>query len=335
MGSRADIAWGKGEFSFEAVESWSRLPPGIELGDVAGIAIDARDRVYLFNRGPDPVVVVSREGEFLNSWGRGLFVNPHGASIGPDDSLYLTDNGAHTVRKFTTGGKLLLTVGEAGKPSAFMSGKPFCRCTHTALSPEGDIYVSDGYWNACVHKYTPDGRHLFSWGSPGTGPGEFNLPHNIACDADGLVYVADRENHRVQVFDADGRYVRQINNMHRPSALAIVGTRCPCFLLGELAPYLPVNRETPNIGARLTIMGNDGALLGRIGSRRAGLEPGQFVSPHTIAVDSHGDLYVGEVIANDWNAVFPEVLQPSPLRRMQKFARVAAPTRQEEVVAGA
>ena len=100
-----------------------------------------------------------------------------------------------------------MTIGTPGKPAPAFSGDPFNRCTHTALSPKGEIYVSDGYQNARVHKYAPDGKLLLSWGEPGTAPGEFNLVHNIACDDDGWVYVADRENHRVQVFDAQ-RQVR-------------------------------------------------------------------------------------------------------------------------------
>ena len=117
-----------------------------------------------------------------------------------------------------------------------MSGEPFNRCTHTALSPKGEIYVSDGYGNACVHKYTPDGKLMKSWGEPGTDPGQFNIVHNIAADADGWVYVADRENHRVQVFDGNGKYETQWNNLHRPCALCCCGGKKPNFIIGELGP---------------------------------------------------------------------------------------------------
>ena len=312
------------DFIFQPVANWEQLPPELVLGDVAGIAVDSKDRVYLFNRGTHPVVVLDRHGTFLTSWGHGVFSNAHGASIGPDDSLYLTDNGDHTVRKFSPDGKLLLQIGVPGQPSKFMSGEPFCRCTHTALSPQGDIYVSDGYWNARVHKYAPDGRLLLSWGKPGTGPGEFNLPNNICCDADGLVYVADRESHRIQIFDGEGRYIRQINNLHRPCGLAITPGSCPCLLVGELGPYLAVNRATPNLGPRLSILANDGTLLNRLGHEKPSTEPGAFVAPHSVALDSHGDLYVGEVIANDWLSVFPDTPRPDYLRRMQKFVRVKA-----------
>lgn len=310
------------DYLFEPIESWGQLPAEIDLGDVAGIGIDRQDRVFMFNRGSHPMVIVSKDGEFLGSWGRGQFSNPHGVSMGPDETIYLTDNGDHTVRKYSLDGKLLLEIGVPGKPAPFMSGAPFCRCTHTALSPEGDIYVSDGYHNACVHKFSPTGKHILSWGGPGTGPGEFNLPHNICCDAAGLVYVADRENHRIQVFDGSGRYIRQVNNLHRPCGLALVGGACPCFIIGELGPYQAVNKNTPNLGPRVSFMDMEGALLSRIGAGKPGLAPSDFVAPHTVALDSAGDLYVGEVAANDWNSAFPGEPRPEKLRRMQKFRRV-------------
>ena len=135
-----------------------------------------------------------------------------------------------------------------------MSGEPFHRCTHTALSPKGEIYVSDGYGNARVHKYTPDGKLIKSWGEPGSDPGQFNIVHNISTDVDGWVYVADRENHRVQVFDGNGKYETQWNNLHRPCALHCCGGKSPNFIVGELGPGMPVNRMVPNLGPRLTIV---------------------------------------------------------------------------------
>ena len=117
---------------------------------------------------------------------------------------------------------MLFTLGVPGKPAPFMSGDPFHRCTHVALDPRtGEFYVSDGYCNARVHKYTPGGRLLFSWGESGTDPGQFNIVHNIATDREGWVYVADRENHRIQVFDPHGRFETQWVNMARPSGLYI------------------------------------------------------------------------------------------------------------------
>lgn len=318
---------GCGNYSYEPIPDWARLPPEVELGDVAGIAVDEKDRVYLFNRGSNPAVVLNQNGDFLSTWGQGIFENPHGASIGPDQCIYLTDNFNHTVRKFTLDGKLLLEIGTAGVSSGFMSGKPFCKCTHSAVSPSGDIFVSDGYQNACIHKFAPNGRLLKSWGTPGSGPGEFNLPHNICCDSDGWIYVADRENSRVQIFDQEGRFETQINNMHRPSGLAITPGSCPDCIVGELASYLEVNREFPNLGPFVSVFDQQSKLLSRLDATQGpGFNPGQFLSPHSIAYDSTGDLYVGDVVDADWAAVFPGREMPDQVRRFQKLRRVSPST---------
>jgi hypothetical protein len=273
---------GSGEHRYRVVENWAQLPEGWNLTDVASVAVDSKDRVYLFNRGAHPMVVLDREGNFLKSWGEGLFSRAHGLHIDADDNLYCTDDGDHTVRKCSADGKVLLTIGIPNKPAPFMSGEPFHRCTHTALSPKGEIYVSDGYGNACVHKYTPDGKLIKSWGEPGTDPGQFNIVHNIATDVDGFVYVADRENHRVQVFDGNGKYETQWNNLHRPCALCCCGGgKSPNFIIGELGPGMPVNRKVPNLGPRLTIVDAQGKRVVRLGGENGpGLEPGQFLAPH-------------------------------------------------------
>ena len=151
--------------------------------------------------------VFDRDGNFLKSWGEGVFRRAHGIHMGPDDTIYCTDDGDHTVRKCTLDGKVLLDDRHPGPASAVHERRR--RSTAAPIRrfrPTGDIYVSDGYGNARVHKYDQSGRHLMSWGEPGVEPGQFNLPHNIGCDPDGWVYVADRENHRVQVFDGNGKF---------------------------------------------------------------------------------------------------------------------------------
>ena len=203
------IIVGEGDYRYEVIENWGTLPDGWHYGEVAAVGVDSKDNVYVFARSEHPMMVFDREGNFLRSWGEGLFRRPHGVHLAPDDTIYCTDDGDHTVRRLTLEGTLLLEIGVPGEPAPMYGGDPFNRCTHTALSPEGDIYVADGYGNARVHKYSPDGKLLFSWGEPGTDPGKFNIVHNICCDADGWVYVADRENHRVQVFDGNGKYETQ------------------------------------------------------------------------------------------------------------------------------
>ena len=205
--------------------------------DVAAVGVDRHDNVYAFNRGQHPMCVFDREGNLLRTWGEGIYPRAHGVFMAPDDTIWLTDDADHTVRRCTLDGKVLLTIGIPGKPAPYMSGEPFHRCTHTALSPQCDhLYISDGYGNARVHKFTIDGKWLSAWGEPGTDEGQFNIPHNICCDADGWVYVADRENHRVQVFDGNGKYETQWVNMHRPSGLYMEPGRDGRFYIGEIGP---------------------------------------------------------------------------------------------------
>ncbi len=314
---------GYGEYVFEPVEGWGALPPGWDFKEVAAVGVDASDNVYAFNRGEHPMIVFDRDGKFLRSWGEGVFSRAHGLHVAPDGTLWLTDDGDHTVRQCTTEGKVLLTLGIPGKPTPYMSGEPFHRCTHTALSPNGDVYVSDGYGNARVHKFDPKGRWLLSWGEPGTDPGEFNIVHNITCDGDGFVYVADRENHRVQVFDGNGKYQGQWNNLHRPCGLYMPPGKCPVCYIGELGPTMPVNRHVPNLGPRVTIVDHTGKRIGRIGALHCGLGPDEFMAPHGLAVDSRGDLYVGEVSWTNWPQTFPDKPRPEPIRSLRKFRRVA------------
>ena len=315
---------GHGDFRYRVDTEWGKLPDGWAFNDVAAVAVDHQDRVYVFNRGEHPMIVFDRDGNFLRSWGEDIFSKAHGLHFGPNDTLYCTDDGDHTMRACTLDGKVLMTIGIAGRPAPYMSGEPFHRCTHTALSPSGDLYISDGYGNARVHKYSPDGTRLFSWGESGVEPGQFNLPHNICCDADGWVYVADRENHRIQVFDGNGKFETQWHNMHRPSGLCMEAGHNPLCYVGEIGPGMPVNIDAPNLGPRITVMSNTGQVLARVGDVHAGREAHQFISPHGLAVDSHGDLYVGEVAFTAWPRFTFAKGEPPPadLRSMRKLIRI-------------
>lgn len=319
------VVQGEGDYRYEITNDWARVPPGLEWREVGSVAIDDKDNVYVFNRGgKHPVMVFDSAGNFLRGWGEDIFTHAHGAYFAPDGTLYLTDDFDHTVRQCTVEGKVLATFGVPNRPSGYMSGEPFNRCTHTALAPNGDLYVSDGYRNACVHKYSPDGKLLLTWGGPGTDPGQFNLPHNITCDADGWVYVADRESHRVQVFDGNGRYETQWNNLHRPSGLYMPPGKCPVCYIGECGPVMRVNRESPNLGPRVSIVDNTGKLLARFGDVSGGGNgPGQFISPHGIAVDSRGNIYVGEVSATAWPQLKPDEPVPDPLHSLRRMTKLA------------
>ena len=313
------VKLGSDRFTYEVAVDWEKLPPGYSWRDAAAMAVDSKDRVYVFNRGDHPMIVFDKDGNFLESWGEGLFTRAHGLTLGPDDTLYCTDDGDHTVRQCTLDGKVLMTIGVPGHPAEPYSGHPFNRCTDVALDPRtGELYVSDGYANARVHKYSPDGKLLFSWGAAGTDPGEFNIVHNIATDRDGYVYVADRESHRVQVFDSNGRYETQWNNLHRPCALYISDEQH--VYIGELGSGMSVNTDHPNLGPRVTVMNTKGERVARIGHLGFGEDVGQFIAPHSLCLDSRGDMYVGEVAWTNMN----NMGKPADgVRSFQKLAKVS------------
>ena len=312
------VKLGDGQFTYQVEVGWEKLPPGYSWREVAAVATDAKDRVYVFNRGDHPMMVFDRDGNFIESWGEGIFTRPHGLTPGPDDTLYCIDDGDHTIRQCTYDGKVLLTIGVPGQPSEYQSGEPFHRCTDVAIDPRtGDLYVADGYGNSRVHKYSPNGRLLFSWGQPGTDPSEFNIVHNIATDGNGYVYVADRENHRVQVFDSNGRYETQWVNMHRPCALYISDDQH--VYIGELGAEMMVNRDVPNIGPRISIFNTNGERLARLGHPGFGFDVGQFYAPHSICLDSAGNIFLGEV---DWTYCRAIGEPRNDVRSLQKLAKV-------------
>jgi streptogramin lyase len=314
------IRIGTGKFTYEAHPDWARLPGGWRFLEVVDVAVDSQDRVYVFSRGEHPLMIFNREGSFLTSWGEGQFKRPHGITLGPKDTLFLTDDGGHAIYQFTLEGKLLMTIGTPGKAAEFMNGQPFNQPTKVARDPKtGELFISDGYGNARVHKYTADGKYLSSWGGPGIGPGEFNLPHSVALDKEGRLFVADRENLRIQIFNREGKFLTMWNNIHRPCGLHIAGDGDQRVYVGELAPAYPFNQNYPNIGARISIYDLQGKLLARLGDILAGEGPHQFLAPHGLTVDSRGDIYVGEV---SWSFKGKTLTPPRELPTFRKLVRV-------------
>ena len=320
-------------FGYSADDCWHQLPPRWKWREATAVACDSKDRVYVFNRGAHPLIVFDRQGEFQDAWGEGLFIRPHGIFIGPDDSVWLTDDGDHTVRKFTTGGKLLLTLGSSGKPSDTgatttdyrtiqRAGPPFNFPTNVALSPDGDIYVSDGYGNARIHKFSADGKLLYSWGEPGAGPGQFHVPHGVVVDKQGTVYVADRENNRIQLFAPDGKFLSEWTDLARPSRVFI--DRDGNFYVTELgyrAGMWPgTTAPTPDAtGGRFSIFNAKRELIARWGGGDDPTATGDFFAPHDVWVDSHGDIYVAEVT---WSAGGKNGAVPADCHSLQKFTRM-------------
>lgn len=285
-----------GGFRYESLQEWAKLPDeeGWDLIEVSGVAVDSNDNVYLLNRGQHPVIVLDRDGNFLRSWGEGEFDGrAHGICAGPDDSIWTVNDNQHCVKKYTTDGKLMLTIGKEYEPAEKWSGNPFNRPTNVGISPTtGDVYITDGYGNSRVHRYAPDGRHIASWGEAGVGPGQFQIPHNVIVDADEHVFVNDRENSRVQVFDNHGDLQEIWPYLYRPQALAMDGNGL--IYVGEQIQIQELF-DHPALGHRLNVLSHDGKLLAHLGAPERGDGPREFIAPHGMAADSQGNLYVGEV----------------------------------------
>ena len=312
------VQLGKGEFLYSVIENWEQLPSGYDWSETAGVSTDAEDNVYVFNRGKHPMMIFNSAGEFLDSWGEGIFVRPHGVSQGPDNTLYCTDDGDHTVRQCTLDGEILMTIGNPGNASNPFSGNPFNRCTHTATDPSnGDIFITDGYGNSRIHKYSENGKLIKSWGAPGAGEGEFNIVHNIATDKDGYLYVCDRENHRIQVFSRNGDFETLWANVHRPCAIFIDHNEL--IYVAELGFGTLISKAVPNIGPRISVLNKQGQVLQRIGDLGYGLEPGQFIAPHGLCLDSKCNIYVAEVART---AMSHHGTPPNDVRSFQKLQKV-------------
>lgn len=293
-----------GTQEYRVVHGWPALPEGEVLGSVAGIGVDSRGEVFVFHRAgrtwpksdvldlspiPRPTVDIfdGHSGLLLRRWGAGLFAMPHGLTIDNQDNVWLTDVALQQVYKFSADGRLLLTLGERGVAGA--DARHFNRPTAVAVAGDGSFYVSDGYKNTRVMKFSADGKFLFQWGTKGTGPGQFDLPHWVALDASGNVYVADRSNQRIQVFDSAGHYLSQWagKQLGRPYAIAIDKSGTAYIADGGDQPDGPPDRSAWVLG-RL-----DGTPLVRVG--RFGNYDGQFEMAHSIAVDGKGAVYVGDI----------------------------------------
>lgn len=294
------MAFGSGDYIYEVAEGWGALPDGMEFQQVADVAVDAQDRVYVYNRGTHNLAIFNREGAYLQSWDL-KHKEPHGICVDDDGNVYLADRNSHVVEKRNSDGELLLTLGTRDNPSdtgeqsqRFLvekPGGPFNMPTGIAIGNFGDLFVSDGYSNCRVHHYNSSGSLMSSWGFPGKiNPGDFHLPHGIGIDQYNRVVVADRENHRVQVFDENGEFQLMWTGFRQPTSVAFGPD-------GEI--------YVPELQGRVSIINEEGEFLSQWGGERSHA-PGEFYAPHGMAIDSRGDIYVGEVLEG---------------KRIQKFIR--------------
>jgi DNA-binding beta-propeller fold protein YncE len=280
-----DTLVGSGKHTFKVVDNWAKLPEGWSA-PMAAVAIDSQDRVYGFNRGDHRVIVFDTDGNYLYDWGEGMFPFPHAIYVDKGDNVWIVERNDGQIFKFTPRGELLMSIGTKGYRSdtgadntnfgsdgyklVTHPGEPFNMPAGVAIADSGDIFISDGYANCRVHRFSPDGKLKMSWGAPGSGPGEFRLPHGIWIDRAGQVLVADRENDRVQVFTQNGEFV----------------TQWPAELIGPVAFYEDDDAfyVPEHNGGGFSVLSKDGETLARWGGMK-------HRSCHGVSGDSKGNIY--------------------------------------------
>jgi DNA-binding beta-propeller fold protein YncE len=275
------------------ISGWPHVPHGLSFGgDATSVATTADGGVIVFGRGPVPLLMFEASGAFLSATGEGEFDRPHSVVVDAADNIYLVDAGGHFVQKRTQDGKILLTLGDRGTAVAAHSGDYFNQPTDIAIHPiTGEMYISDGYGNSRIHRFDADGKHIASWGAPGSGPGEFSLPHGICLLDDDRIAVCDRENYRIQIFTSDGEFDTQWH-CHRPCSVRTLRGSGLLFV-AELGN--PLQHTVPRTGSAVSVFDPGGKAVGRIGDSLPGMTPTGFTAPHGLAIDPAGDLYVAEV----------------------------------------
>jgi DNA-binding beta-propeller fold protein YncE len=252
-----DIAVNK--FDYKFVDSWGKLPLWWKWGNVTDIATDSHGRIFALDRGAHPVIVFDTDGDFISAWGEGVFRVPHGLYIDSQDYVYVADCSTHLVSKFTSDGQLVREWGTRDGPSATFYGEPFSAPTGVAFGPSGRMYVSDGSGNFKVQVFAPDGSFLKSWGKPGTGPSEFAVVHALDVDLDERVYVCDRENRRIQIFDQEGKYLTAWTGLRLPVDVRVKGNLV--YVLEEGNDWTPSGIRYGPSG--VAIFSRDGNVLAR------------------------------------------------------------------------
>lgn len=301
-----------GQGGYRVVHGWPLLPEGRILGSAAGVAVNPGGEVFVFHRAnrvwseplptdaltaPTIAVFDSKAGRFLRDIAAGVFAMPHGLSVDPDGNLWATDVALHQVIKLAPDGRVLLTLGTRREPGD--DGQHFNRPTQVGFAKDGTILVADGYRNTRIARFSPDGRFLGQWGTPGNGPGQFNTPHGIAIDSAGKVYVADRQNDRVQVFTPEGKLLAiwASPQIGRPYGVAVLGHDRFAIADGGEQPQSGPDRSA------LVIVDGAGRVIERVG--RFGNQDGQFRMAHHLAADRNGAIYVVDITG----------------QRVQKFTR--------------
>ncbi|MSU66180.1 MAG: 6-bladed beta-propeller [Opitutus sp.] len=264
--------------------TWAKLPVGYNFGECSGVDVDKQGNVWVFNRGHWPLIQLDRSGKMLKAFSTDAlhFVSTHGIRVAPDGNLWCADVDGHVLFKISPEGKILMILGNRQGVAGNNDAKDaFNRPTNTAFRANGNMYISDGYNNGRVVEYSSNGDYVGQWGKRGTGDGEFNLVHDVAVDSKGLVYVADRTNERIQVFDANGKFLAKWTNIGAPWGIY--------YAAKENAIYMCDGKN-----GRIMKFDLEGKVLGVLSSY--GRAPGKLDYVHSIAVDpADGSLYTVEI----------------------------------------
>ncbi len=271
---------------FDPVPGFVKLPAGMTLEACSGVAVNSKGHVLLFHRGKHPIICLDQDGRYLRSWGDEYIDTAHGLRIDREDNVWVTDVGNHQVFKFSESGELLMSLGKAGTAGDGID--EFNKPTDIAFGPRGEIYVTDGYGNSRVIKFTANGGFLTAWGEAGDKPGQFDTPHAIRLDKAGQLVVGDRENDRVQLYSSEGKLID------------IWSGFAPFGLAHDAEGNLFVADGRAN---KVLQVGAKGEVVNSWGSEGNGA--GQFQLPHMLATDAKGNLYVVEITG----------------KRLQKLAR--------------
>lgn len=289
------------------VKSWLNLPNVLTLGNPVGISIDTNQNIVVFHRAgrewplfnslPEQpiqsktVLIINKEnGKLTESWGDNLFLMPHGLTVDRQNNIWVTDVGLHQIFKFSHSGKLLLKLGEAKVRGD--DNLHFNMPTDIAVAEDGSFYVSDGYGNSRIVKFSPTGKYLFQWGGKGDKEGEFNIPHAICLDKNGNVYVADRENNRIQEFDASGKFIKQWTDDSFGSMCSVyISQKSKLFAVDDFT-FLKVKHR----GSDIFVFDTTGNVQTRFG--RSGSYEGSTSWYHDLAIDKEENIYVGDILGN-------------------------------------
>ena len=290
------------QVNYELVNDWPQLLPGYLLGQPTGIGIDTSNHIFIFHRAgrrwtkpfPDSTISLptileldNTSGKILNSWGANLFIMPHGLTVDKNNNVWVTDVGLHQVFKFSHDGRLLMKLGVAKIPGN--DSLHFNLPTDIAVNDDGSFYVSDGYGNSRVVKFSATGKYLFEWGRHGNKPGEFDIPHAITLDSKGNVYVADRENNRIQVFDSTGIFIKELMNNEQVAQI-------PSIAIDNNQQLFAIDydhKDTTVIGSTIFRYDSTGKVCMKFSS--AGINKRELAWYHDISVDKDGNVYVGDI----------------------------------------